>query len=48
MRSSVRFLAVSTSTGIVYWEGAITARSNGRILGRGYLELTGYHAPVVL
>lgn len=41
-------LDARTSTGIVYWEGAITARSNGRILGRGYLELTGYHAPVVL
>jgi predicted secreted hydrolase len=30
------------STGTVYWEGAVTARSGGRIVGRGYLELTGY------
>jgi predicted secreted hydrolase len=30
------------STGTVYWEGAVTARSGDRIVGRGYLELTGY------
>lgn len=30
------------STGTVYWEGAVTARSGHRIVGRGYLELTGY------
>jgi predicted secreted hydrolase len=41
-------LDARSSTGIVYWEGAVTARSQGRILGRGYLELTGYHGPVVL
>jgi predicted secreted hydrolase len=28
--------------GIVYWEGAVEARSDGRRAGRGYLELTGY------
>jgi predicted secreted hydrolase len=41
-------LDARSSTGIVYWEGAVTARSQGRILGRGYLELTGYHGTVVL
>jgi predicted secreted hydrolase len=30
------------STGAVYWEGAVTARSDGKLVGRGYLELTGY------
>lgn len=30
------------STGTVYWEGAVTARAGERIVGRGYLELTGY------
>jgi predicted secreted hydrolase len=30
------------STGAIYWEGAVTAQSGGRRLGRGYLELTGY------
>lgn len=30
------------STGTVYWEGAVTARLEGKIVGRGYLELTGY------
>ncbi|MEO8134893.1 MAG: lipocalin-like domain-containing protein [Betaproteobacteria bacterium] len=36
------------STGAVYWEGAVTARSDGRIVGRGYLELTGYWRPLRL
>jgi predicted secreted hydrolase len=30
------------TTGAVYWEGAVEARSSSRVLGRGYLELTGY------
>lgn len=30
------------STGAVYWEGAVTARCDGKVVGRGYLELTGY------
>ena len=30
------------STGTIYWEGAVTARGSGALLGRGYLELTGY------
>lgn len=31
------------STGIVYWEGAIRVIEADRPVGRGYLELTGYH-----
>jgi predicted secreted hydrolase len=35
------------STGTLYWEGAVTAEDErGAPLGRGYLELTGYAAPV--
>lgn len=30
------------TTGAIYWEGAVTAESQGRAIGRGYLELTGY------
>ncbi len=30
------------STGTVYWEGAARMSSDGRPVGRGYLELTGY------
>ena len=30
------------TTGAVYWEGAVTITSQGRFVGRGYLELTGY------
>jgi predicted secreted hydrolase len=31
------------STGTIYWEGAVRALDeNGRLIGRGYLELTGY------
>jgi predicted secreted hydrolase len=30
------------STGAVYWEGAVTVERDGKSLGRGYLELTGY------
>ncbi len=30
------------STGTIYWEGAVRARRAGRVIGRGYLELTGY------
>ena len=32
----------SMSTGIIYWEGAVRAKVNGKEIGRGYLELTGY------
>lgn len=30
------------TTGAVYWEGAVRAARAGRVVGRGYLELTGY------
>jgi predicted secreted hydrolase len=30
------------STGAIYWEGAVRALAEGRSVGRGYLELTGY------
>jgi len=36
------------STGTIYWEGAVRALQDGRELGRGYLELTGYWRPLVL
>ena len=37
------------SVGILYWEGAAEATDNaGNVLGRGYLELTGYGEPVKL
>lgn len=36
------------TTGQVYWEGASTLTENGRRVGRGYLELTGYAAPMNL
>lgn len=36
------------STGAVYWEGAVTARMGEQVLGHGYLELTGYGAPLRL
>ncbi len=31
-----------TSTGAIYWEGAVTALHGASGIGRGYLELTGY------
>jgi predicted secreted hydrolase len=30
------------STGTIYWEGAVRASSEGKPVGSGYLELTGY------
>jgi predicted secreted hydrolase len=30
------------STGAIYWEGAVRAAEQGRPVGRGYLEMTGY------
>ncbi len=36
------------STGAVYWEGAVRAYEAGHAAGRGYLELTGYQAPLNL
>jgi predicted secreted hydrolase len=36
------------SAGAVYWEGASGLRESGRLFGRGYLEMTGYAAPMRL
>ncbi|VXB68683.1 lipocalin-like domain-containing protein [Massilia sp. 9I] len=36
------------STGAVYWEGAVTVGRDGKQLGRGYLEMTGYVRPMKL
>jgi len=36
------------STGTIYWEGAVRVSREGREVGRGYLELTGYWQPMVL
>jgi predicted secreted hydrolase len=36
------------SVGMIYWEGAVRALRDGREVGRGYLELTGYGRPVRL
>jgi predicted secreted hydrolase len=36
------------STGAVYWEGAVQAYEAGHPAGHGYLELTGYQAPLDL
>ncbi len=30
------------STGAIYWEGAVRAYQEHTLVGRGYLELTGY------
>ena len=37
-----------TSTGTIYWEGAVTAFRGSEAVGRGYLELTGYWRPMKL
>ena len=35
------------STGAIYWEGLCeVSDSNGKLVGRGYLEMTGYAAPI--
>ncbi len=36
------------STGTIYWEGAVRALSGGQVIGKGYLELTGYWKPMDL
>lgn len=36
------------STGAYYYEGAVELKENGAVIGLGYLELTGYGAPLVL
>jgi predicted secreted hydrolase len=37
-----------TSTGTIYWEGAVRAFRKTAEVGRGYLELTGYWKPMKL
>jgi predicted secreted hydrolase len=37
-----------SSTGTVYWEGAVTANTPRGRFGRGFLELTGYWKPLKL
>lgn len=39
-------LDARTSTGTIYWEGAVRASAAGAQAGRGYLELTGYWKPM--
>jgi predicted secreted hydrolase len=34
------------STGGFYWEGAVSLMHGEKLLGRGYLELTGYSGPL--
>jgi predicted secreted hydrolase len=41
-------LDARTSTGTVYWEGAVRAFDGKSEVGRGYLELTGYWKPMKL
>ena len=41
-------LDARASTGAVYWEGASELVEGGRRVGRGYLEMTGYFAPMKL
>jgi len=38
-----------TSTGAIYWEGLCKVfDSNQRLVGSGYLEMTGYASPLRL
>lgn len=41
-------LDARSSTGTIYWEGAVRVRLDGAVVGRGYLELTGYWRPLRL
>ncbi|MBK9703619.1 MAG: carotenoid 1,2-hydratase [Betaproteobacteria bacterium] len=41
-------LDARASTGTIYWEGAVRVSEDGRPCGSGYLELTGYAAPLAL
>jgi len=36
------------TTGTIYWEGAVRVSRDGREVGKGYLELTGYWRPMTL
>ena len=39
-------LDARAGVGVLYWEGAVRASGDGHVAGRGYLELTGYGAPL--
>jgi predicted secreted hydrolase len=39
-------LDARASVGTVYWEGAVRVLQRGAAMGAGYLELTGYGAPL--
>ena len=41
-------LDARASTGGFYYEGAVQLWEQGKVVGRGYLELTGYGAPLIL
>jgi predicted secreted hydrolase len=41
-------LDTRASTGTIYWEGAVRVLEGGRVVGRGYLELTGYAGAIRL
>lgn len=41
-------LDARASTGTIYWEGAVRVFEHSRAIGMGYLELTGYAAPLNL
>jgi predicted secreted hydrolase len=41
-------LDARNSTGALYWEGAVRAYREGQLVGKGYLELTGYDKPLRL
>jgi predicted secreted hydrolase len=41
-------LDTRATSGTVYWEGASRLLESGKPVGRGYLELTGYVAPLTL
>lgn len=40
-------LDTRSTTGVVYWEGAVRVLEAGRVMGHGYLELTGYEGRVL-
>jgi predicted secreted hydrolase len=41
-------LDARTTSGTVYWEGASELLDDARHVGRGFLEMTGYVAPIRL
>ena len=47
-RDAITGLQQRLTTGAVYWEGASELLEGGRRVGRGYLEMTGYVAPIRL